>query len=153
MASAWEGSSTVEMLLRRASRRPDSVYDDGLLHIIRTGRSGRLTLSGDVDAFNVARLAWVLSVEVRRAVGPPGSSGLPGSVHLELSGLEFMDIGGCRLLVHTAQALFDDGERRLVLHGLAPHLRRVMRVVGWDRTPGLDIVLDGSYELPVQLVR
>ncbi|WP_055589736.1 STAS domain-containing protein [Peterkaempfera griseoplana] len=126
----------METLLRRTAEPHEPVYEDGLLRIFRTGRRGRLALRGDVDASNVSRLAGVLSAES----GPSaGSSGGPASLHLELSGLEFMDVGGCRLLVHTAAALFGDGERRLVLHGLAPHLRRVMRVVGWDSTPGLDI--------------
>ncbi|WP_377272259.1 STAS domain-containing protein [Peterkaempfera sp. SMS 1(5)a] len=126
----------METLLRRTAEPHEPVYEDGLLRIFRTGRRGRLALTGDVDASNVTRLAGVLSAETRP---PSGSAGGPASLHLELSGLEFMDVGGCRLLVHTATALFGDGERRLVLHGLAPHLRRVMRVVGWDSTPGLDI--------------
>ncbi|MFJ6214127.1 STAS domain-containing protein [Streptomyces sp. NPDC092296] len=129
----------VKTLPRRAAEPPEPVYQDGLLQVVRTAGGGALALSGDVDASNVTRLARVLSTEARRPAGPTGP---PASVHLELSGLEFMDVGGCRLLVHTAQALFGDGERRLVLHGLAPHLRRVMRVVGWDRTPGLDIPTD-----------
>lgn len=127
----------METVLRRTAEPHEPVYEDGLLRIFRTGRSGRLSLTGDVDASNVTRLAGVLSAEARRPAGPSG--GGSASLHLELSGLEFMDVGGCRLLVHTAMALFGDGERRLVLHGLAPHLRRVMRVVGWDSTPGLDI--------------
>jgi anti-anti-sigma factor len=126
----------VETVLRRTAEPHEPVYEDGLLRIFRTGRGGRLALAGDVDASNVTRLARVLSAEARRPSGPSGGT---ASLHLELSGLEFMDVGGCRLLVHTAMALFGDGERRLVLHGLAPHLRRVMRVVGWDSTPGLDI--------------
>jgi anti-anti-sigma factor len=128
----------VQTLPRRSAEPPEPVYEDGLLRVVRTGGTGRLALTGDVDASNVARLARVLHAEARR---PAVSTGL----HLELSGLEFMDVTGCRLMVHTALALFGDGERRLVLHGLAPHLRRVMRMVGWDRTPGLDIALDGGY--------
>ncbi|MGA5700468.1 STAS domain-containing protein [Peterkaempfera bronchialis] len=135
----------MKTLLRRSAEPPEPVYQDGLLQVVRTGHTGRLALRGDVDASNVNRLAGVLSAEARRPADPQGG---PGSLHLELSDLEFMDVGGCRLLVHTALALFGDGERRLVLHGLAPHLRRVMRVVGWDRTPGLDIVLDGPYGFP-----
>jgi anti-anti-sigma regulatory factor len=58
-------------------------------------------------------------------------------VHLNLSGLEFMHVDGLRLLVETAATLPDG--RYLVLDAVPPHLRRIIGLVGWDRTPGLKL--------------
>lgn len=62
-------------------------------------------------------------------------------VHIDLAGVQFCDIAGLRLMVRLTRA--DDragkhrGARRVVLHTAAPHLRIVLGVLGWDRTPGL----------------
>jgi ABC-type transporter Mla MlaB component len=62
-------------------------------------------------------------------------------VHIDLAGLQYCDVAGLRLMVRLTRA--DDlngdhkGARRVVLHAAAPHLRAVLGVLGWDRTPGL----------------
>jgi hypothetical protein len=50
--------------------------------------------------------------------------------------LEFIDVGGLRVLAGAAGRLgFQD--RRLVLRSVAPHLARLMDLVGWSQIPGL----------------
>ncbi|WP_018383234.1 STAS domain-containing protein [Wenjunlia vitaminophila] len=83
---------------------------------------------GDVDAFTVPVLHSALRTLLHDG----------GDIHLELSELQFMDVAGLELVVSTARDLTDG--RRLYLHALSPHLRKVMELVGWDRTPGLGFV-------------
>jgi len=62
-------------------------------------------------------------------------------VHIDLAGVEYCDVAGLRLMVRLTRA--DDlngdhqGARRVILHAVAPQLRTVLGVLGWDRTPGL----------------
>jgi hypothetical protein len=62
-------------------------------------------------------------------------------VRIDLAGVEYCDIAGLRLMVRLTGAdnLNGDheGARRVVLHAAAPHLRAVLGILGWDRTPGL----------------
>lgn len=55
---------------------------------------------------------------------------------IDLRDLRFIDVGALRLLVFAGGALSASGGT-LVLHGVAPHIQRLMRVTGWDRVPGL----------------
>jgi anti-anti-sigma factor len=91
-----------------------------------------LRVEGEIDQSNAALLA--------RALDAVTSGG--GSVHLDLTGLEFMDLAGLRVLVSTAGQL--PAGRNLVLHSVRPYLRRIMELVGWDRAPGLRIGDDQS---------
>jgi hypothetical protein len=43
-------------------------------------------------------------------------------------------VGGIRALVNVAQAVPD---RQLLIHGLAPELERMVRLVGWSERSGL----------------
>jgi ABC-type transporter Mla MlaB component len=62
-------------------------------------------------------------------------------VQIDLTGVEYCDVAGLRLMVRLAGADGQEGghtgARRVVLHGAAPHLRAVLGVLGWDCTPGL----------------
>lgn len=124
----------------RARAVPEPLYEDGLLRITRLFAPSALRLQGDVDASNINGLARVLAAEQRRLRERDRAAQPPEPLRLELSALDFMDVGGMRLLVRTAMTLHQSGGRPLVVAGLAPHLRRVMRVVGWDTTPGLELV-------------
>lgn len=104
---------------------PNPVYADGLLRIARTGCPPGLRFAGDVDVSNVGAVHDALALVVADG----------GDVHLDLSGLDFCDVGGIRAMVATAQGM--GPERRVVVHGLAPHLVNVIRVVGWDELPNL----------------
>lgn len=91
-----------------------------------------LRLSGDVDMRSVGALAEAVEELLARETD--------GDLVLDLSELSFMDVAGLRLLVSTAQRL--EPGRTLTVLRLAPHLRRILALVNWDKTPGL--VLAGS---------
>jgi len=60
-----------------------------------------------------------------------------GDLHVDLRGLEFVDVAGIRRIVRVADSAPE--KRRLVLHGLPPTIRRVMSIVGWADHPNLVI--------------
>ncbi|MFI9205979.1 MEDS domain-containing protein [Streptomyces sp. NPDC053048] len=63
-------------------------------------------------------------------------AGVRDDVRLEMSRVEFLDLGGLRLLMTFARARAAR-HCTVELSGLPPHLLQVITVVGWDRTPGL----------------
>ena len=100
-------------------------HGDRLLRITPSLEPPGLRLEGEVDASNIVALAAALAIAV---------AALP-EVHLDLAGLESIDLAGVCLLARTARSLPQGGA--LVLHPLPSHLRRVVRLAGWDQTPGL----------------
>ncbi|WP_221359073.1 MEDS domain-containing protein [Streptomyces beigongshangae] len=119
--------------LHRGRVAADLVWHDGLLSITRTFAPPGLALAGEVDDSNVTALARALRDETAR-VRARGTTG--PDTRLDLRELAFIDVGALRLLVYTALSLHASGSA-LALHGVAPHIRRLMRVTGWDRIPGL----------------
>jgi anti-anti-sigma factor len=111
----------------------DAEFDDGVLRITRTFQPPGLRIEGEVDATTAGELARALAAAAGRG---------DGDVHVDLSCLEFIDLGGLRALVAAAAGL--EGLRSLVLRGVRPHLRRLIRLVGWEDTPGLVIRGDGA---------
>jgi anti-anti-sigma factor len=105
----------------------DGDLGDAILRITRIAEPRGLRVEGEIDHSNAGLLARALD-EASRA---------GESVHLDLAGLEFMDMAGLRVLVSTAERL--SSGHVLVLHAIRPYLRRVMELVGWDRAPGLRI--------------
>ncbi|WP_169806783.1 STAS domain-containing protein [Actinomadura macra] len=101
--------------------------DTALLRIASASGSPWLRLTGDVDVSNAPDLARALRAADARS---------PGDVHLDLSGVDFIDVAGLRAITKAARAL-DDRERVLVLHSVTPHLDKLVRLIGWDATPGL----------------
>ncbi len=96
------------------------------LVVARTYRPQGLRLEGVVDVCSHRQLRDALrSVAAVRA-----------DVLLEMSGVEFLDLGGLRLLMGFARARAAR-HRAVELAGLAPHLSQVITLIGWDRTPGL----------------
>ncbi|MFA1550633.1 MEDS domain-containing protein [Actinomadura chokoriensis] len=100
-------------------------FDDGILKIVRTFEPAGLRIEGELDA---ARHT-VVAENLARLVA------LRGSVHLDLSRLGFIDLGGLNLLARHAIRLPADGS--LVLDHLRPNVQSVIETVGWDRLPGL----------------
>jgi anti-anti-sigma factor len=111
----------------------DLVWHDELLSITRTFAPPGLALAGEVDDTNVTALARALHAETARACARP-VHGM--RTRIDLRDLRFIDVGALRLLVFAGGALSASGGT-LVLHGVAPHIQRLMRVTGWDRVPGL----------------
>lgn len=85
----------------------------------------RLVLAGTVDSFSSERLERVLAAAATGDV-----------VVLDVSGLEFVDVGGCRVLARCAAALSD---RSVAVHvtGASPLLRRLWRLLCFDRVAPL----------------
>lgn len=106
---------------------PDPVYADGALSLTRTYAPAGLRVVGELDLSNAGALDDVL-----RAVAAGGGH----DVHLDVSGLEFTDVAGIRVLAHAAQRL---DRRDLILRGAHRRLRRVLRLTGWDELANLTI--------------
>lgn len=98
-------------------------FDDGILKIVRTFEPDGLRVEGELDAARHAVFAEKLA-QVSA-----------GRVHLDLSRLGFIDLGGLNLLAQHATGL-PAGEP-LVLDNLAPDVENVIEMVGWHRLPGL----------------
>jgi anti-anti-sigma factor len=86
-----------------------------------------LNLTGEIDHWNARLVSQALQTALKGE----------GDVHLDLSGVVFCDVEGLRALVSAAEDLCDG--RRLVIEGLPAQLRKVLRLVGWDHHPGLEI--------------
>ena len=98
----------------------------GLTITSLTDRPG-LTIVGDVD---------FRSLEAFSAAIAEALEAHPGDVHVDLSGLAFIEVSGMRVLADAARQFSGQG-RRLVLEGLAPHLSPVLKLVGWYDSAGL----------------
>jgi ABC-type transporter Mla MlaB component len=100
-------------------------FDDGVLKIVRTFEPAGLRIEGELDAARHTVLAETLmQVGAQR-----------GSVHLDLSQLGFIDLGGLNLLARHAVRLPADGS--LVLDHLRPNVENLITTVGWHRLPGI----------------
>jgi anti-anti-sigma factor len=107
--------------------RIDPLHDDRRLRIVRTFNPRGLRVVGVVDLTTSEALGTALAQAASWSDGE--------DLHIDLGALEFIDVAGVRMIVHTARTLAPD--RELVIERLADGLRRVFGVVGWDRTPGL----------------
>jgi len=104
----------------------DPLHDDRRLRIIPTYGPRGLRIAGAVDVLTVGAFTTTLRLAARW----PESD-----IQLDLSDLEFIDVAGVRAIVRAAGGL--EPGRTLTVKCLAPGLRKVFGVVGWDRTPGL----------------
>jgi anti-anti-sigma regulatory factor len=100
-------------------------YEDGLLRITSLSGVTGFRVEGTVDVTNRSGLdAALASVQ-------QGST----DIHLDLSGLEFIDMEGLRLIVRAARDLREG--RLLFLDGVPTFVHTLLRAVNWDDTPGL----------------
>jgi anti-anti-sigma regulatory factor len=113
--------------------RVDPLHDDRRLRIVRTFCPRGLRVEGVVDTTTSGALGSALA---------QAASWSGGDVHLDLAGLEFIDVAGVRMIVGTARSLA--GDRHLVVEHLAAGLRKVFGVVGWDNTPGLRLAEEAT---------
>ncbi|MGW3625880.1 STAS domain-containing protein [Streptomyces sp. NPDC000880] len=95
------------------------------LRITRIRRPPGLRIEGVVDVHTHRHLRGALDL----------IASVDGDLQLELSRLEFLDLGGLRMLIGFARTR--NSGHHVELTGLAPHLRDVIALVGWDETPGL----------------
>ena len=105
-------------------------YYDGVLRVIWAGHPPVVLIAGELDSSRCPGLVSALE-------GLPGDE---GEVHVNLAELAFCDLPGLRAilgLTRTGRAGEDQADRRLVLHDVPPHLRRMLEILRWDATPGL----------------
>ncbi|GAT71182.1 histidine kinase [Planomonospora sphaerica] len=112
----------------------NTLYHDGLVRIVPAYQAGHRTIrvTGTIDQSNAHGLAAALQAAADRH----------GDVHVDLSELEFIDVAGLRTLTLAAGRL--DPARRLRLLHLAPMLRDIMHLVGWDREPQLVLTTEAG---------
>jgi len=112
-----------------------AVYDDGVLRITNTTDPPGLAIAGEIDESTYPGLLGALQ---RSADGR-------AEIHFSLGGLEYCDLAGLRAIVCATGApgregnldVRHGGRRTVVLHEVPPQLITVLRIVGWDSTPGL----------------
>lgn len=112
------------------------VYDDGVLRITRSGIPPVLAIAGEIDENTYPGLVGTLEKLV------DGQA----EVHASLADVEYCDLAGLRAIVRLAGGGggHDGGGRRLVLHDARPELTNILRIMGWDMTPGLVIDVPGQ---------
>ncbi len=110
-----------------------TVYDDGVLRITSTSHPPGLTLEGEIDESTYSGLVHALQVSAKDRA----------EVHFSLGGVRYCDLAGLRAIVRTTGIGGEDNGsgrgRRVVLHQVPAQLLKVMRIVGWDATPGLAV--------------
>ncbi|MEU8123853.1 STAS domain-containing protein [Spirillospora sp. NPDC049024] len=106
-----------------------------LLRLDGTFEPPRLVVDGEVDLATLDAFTAALS-----SVLASGS----GDVWVDVEKLDFIDVAGLRALAAAACRLGLQ-DRRLVLRSVAPHLAKLMDLVGWSQIPGLlMLVRDGA---------
>jgi anti-anti-sigma regulatory factor len=110
--------------------RCHGAYYDGVLRIICAGRPQVVLIAGEIDA---ARYLGLVST-LEDLVDPEGD------VHVNLAELAYCDLAGLRAILRLARTGREDqghNGRSLFLDDIPPHLAAVLRILGWDCTPGL----------------
>jgi ABC-type transporter Mla MlaB component len=112
-----------------------TVYDDGVLRITSTVDPPGLALAGEIDESTYPGLLSALR----------GVADGRAEVHVSLGDVRYCDLAGLRALVSTTDS--EDGvngpyagPRAVVLHEVPAQLITVLRIVGWDSTPGLTVM-------------
>jgi ABC-type transporter Mla MlaB component len=119
-----------------------TVYDDGVLRITSISNPPGLTFEGEIDESTYPGLVQALQTSTKDRT----------EVHFSLGGVRYCDLAGLRAIVR-ATGIGEDGAngagrgRRVVLHEVPAQLIKVLRIVGWDATPGL-AVDQASGEIP-----
>ncbi len=116
-----------------------AVYDDGVLRITSTDNPPGLAIAGEIDESTYPGLLGVLDQVTEITQGP-------AEVHFSLGQVSYCDLAGLRAIVcitgtadNRASGDANRGCRRVVLHEVPPQLRAVLRILGWDSTPGLAV--------------
>ncbi|MQY06737.1 MEDS domain-containing protein [Actinomadura macrotermitis] len=111
---------------------PDPEFEDLVLRITRTFRPRGLALSGELDASRHMVLDQALAMVM--------AGGHGAEIHLDLSGLTFIDLGALNMLAEVAARR---AGHALVLDRMPAQLRAVMETVGWSMLPGLRLGVQG----------
>jgi len=102
------------------------VYADDVLRVERMSPPPGVRLFGEVDLDNCAHVRSALIAQ---------SVGTTADLYVDVASLCFIDVAGMRTLVEAARRLQPD--RHLVVSSASEELCGLVRLAGWDRTPGL----------------
>ena len=105
-------------------------YYDGVLRIICAGSPEVVLIAGEIDQ---ARFLGLVST-LEDLVDPRSD------VHVNLAELAYCDVAGLRAILRlagTGREDQGDNGRSLFLDDVPPHLAMLLRILGWDSTPGL----------------
>ncbi|MEU4834474.1 STAS domain-containing protein [Streptosporangium sp. NPDC023615] len=102
----------------------------GVLRITPTIHPPGMRLEGELDHGGVPAVTVALAAVVRRAARGDGS------FHVDLSGLDFVDVGGLRLLVDAGPGPGGADVMRVV--AISAAVDRLLRLTGWGTLPGWD---------------
>jgi anti-anti-sigma regulatory factor len=105
----------------------DPEFDDGVLRITKTFAPGGLRLEGELDGARHAAFAEALAKVTSTR----------GTVHLDFTGVRFVDLGALNLL--ATQAMRMPSGRDVVLDNLPPEVVGIIEMVGWHRLPGVSL--------------
>ncbi|MGC5009925.1 STAS domain-containing protein [Streptosporangium sp. DT93] len=92
----------------------------GSLRVLFTGPPPGVRCEGDIDVSTREVLVRALDLALERT---------SGDLHVDLHGVDFVDVGGLRVLAEAAFGLAEG--RALLVDGLSPHVRRIMELCGW----------------------
>lgn len=116
--------------MRPAMARCHGAYYDGVLRIICAGSPEVVLIAGEIDQAHYLGLVSTLE----DLVDPEGD------VHVNLAELAYCDLAGLRAILRLAGPGRGDqphNGRSLFLDDVPAHLATVLRILGWDSTPGL----------------
>ena len=103
------------------------VYADKQLVVSRTTSPNGLRFAGEIDASNSHAVGTAIA----------STHAAEKDIHVDVRGLVFCDISGIRAFVTVAEGL--PKGRRMLLHGMPDMLQTVIKVVGWNRIPALEV--------------
>ncbi|WP_433237121.1 STAS domain-containing protein [Actinomadura nitritigenes] len=98
-----------------------------LLRLDGTFEPPHLVVDGEIDMSTLPAFGDALARVVAHS---------SGDVWVDVERLDFIDVGGLRALAATACELGLQ-DRRLVLRSVAPHLAKLMDLVGWSQISSL----------------
>jgi anti-anti-sigma regulatory factor len=117
--------------------RADRGEPQGPLHITFTAPPATLRLDGVIDESTFGILTRTLT-RARRSGDFP--------MLVDLAGVEFCDVAGLRAIISLVDGRDPCGRAagEITLVHLPSHLATLLRVLGWDATPGLIVADPGS---------
>ena len=105
--------------------------DNDIFSIAHRGDPVQIVLAGEIDFPSIPQLTAAL------LAAADGS----GVLHVDLADVYFCDLAALRTIIGLDQHSGDQQPRQqarpVFLHNVPAHVERVLRIVGWDTTPGL----------------
>lgn len=135
--SATSHDSAARAGCAASGRGERMLFDNGIFSIARRGDPVQFVLAGELDLPSVPYLTAAL-------LGAACGSRV---LHIDLADVYFCDLAALRAIIGLGQPS-EDGQpppaRSVILHNVPVHIENVMRIVGWDTTPGLIMDTGGT---------